>query len=136
VHGRLRINVVKSDCVIIFPDNFRWNLSGDDFFENGHGVEWLESSGKSAHPGRISNAKHHLSKVLVRPDKLSFSVANNRASLPWDRLQRLVFLARSRQSPRAKRRRRVSTSSLRANASRKAAGSIAGGYRSRFQSGC
>jgi hypothetical protein len=37
----LRINVVKSDGVIIFPDNFRWNLPSDDFFENGHDVKWL-----------------------------------------------------------------------------------------------
>jgi hypothetical protein len=41
VHGRLRINILKSDCVIIFPDNFRWNLSRDNFLENGHGVKWL-----------------------------------------------------------------------------------------------
>jgi hypothetical protein len=41
MHGCLWINVVKSDCIIIFPDNFRWNLARDDFFENGHGVKWL-----------------------------------------------------------------------------------------------
>src|SRR5438552_5840769 len=41
VHGCLWINVVKRDCIIVFPDNFRWNLARDDFFENGHGVNWL-----------------------------------------------------------------------------------------------
>jgi hypothetical protein len=39
VYGRLWINVVKSDRIIVFPDEFRWNLSGNDFFENGHGVK-------------------------------------------------------------------------------------------------
>jgi hypothetical protein len=32
---------MKSECIFIFPDNFRWNLARDDFFENGHGVKWL-----------------------------------------------------------------------------------------------
>jgi hypothetical protein len=36
--GRLRINVVKSDCVIVFPNDFRRNLSRDDFLENSHDI--------------------------------------------------------------------------------------------------
>jgi hypothetical protein len=39
VHGRLWINVVKSDGIIIFPDDFRWNLARDNFLKNGHGVK-------------------------------------------------------------------------------------------------
>jgi len=34
---RLRIYVVKSDRIVIFPNNFRWNPASDDFFENRHG---------------------------------------------------------------------------------------------------
>src|SRR6266436_7864602 len=36
MHGRLGINVVKSDCVVILPNDFRWDLSCDNFFKNGH----------------------------------------------------------------------------------------------------
>jgi hypothetical protein len=30
---------VKSDCIVILPDDFCWNLASNDFFENGHGVK-------------------------------------------------------------------------------------------------
>jgi hypothetical protein len=29
---------MKNDRVVIFPDDFRWNLSCDDLFENGHDI--------------------------------------------------------------------------------------------------
>src|SRR6266513_1164241 len=36
MHGRLRIDVVERDRVIVFPNDFRRSLAGDDFFKNGH----------------------------------------------------------------------------------------------------
>src|SRR4029077_5316203 len=34
---RLRIDVVKSNRVIVFPNDFRRNLASDDFLKDGHG---------------------------------------------------------------------------------------------------
>ena len=76
------------------------------------------------------------SKLFGKPRKLSFSAANNRASLLWDPWQRLAFRAQSRQFPLAKRRRHESRSSLREDALRKPAESKAGDYRRRFRSSC
>jgi hypothetical protein len=33
----LRIHVLKSDYVIVFPDDFSWNFSRYNFFKNRHG---------------------------------------------------------------------------------------------------
>src|SRR2546427_6781122 len=58
MHRRLRVNVVKNDCVVILPENFRWDLSCDDFFKNGHDVSgWSVGCCKSAQSDANSNAK-------------------------------------------------------------------------------
>ena len=36
VHRRLRVDIMKRNRLIIFPDDIRRDLSRDDFFENGH----------------------------------------------------------------------------------------------------
>jgi hypothetical protein len=38
MHGRVRINVLKGDHIVVLPDDFRRNLSRDDFFKNRHGL--------------------------------------------------------------------------------------------------
>lgn len=38
VHRRLRIDIVESKHVVIFPDDVRGNFAPDDFFKNGHNV--------------------------------------------------------------------------------------------------
>ena len=38
MHRRLRIDIVKNDGVVILPNDFCWDLSCDDFFENGHDI--------------------------------------------------------------------------------------------------
>jgi hypothetical protein len=50
---------VKSDCVIIFPNNFRRDLSRDDFFKNSHEILGPQAAGsdKSAQSGGNSNVK-------------------------------------------------------------------------------
>src|SRR3984893_13592587 len=44
MEGRLRIDVVKSDSVVIFPDNFRGNLARYDLLKDGHESEFLRST--------------------------------------------------------------------------------------------
>jgi len=44
MYWRLRIDVMKNDSVVIFPDDFRWDLSCDNFFENGHDIYGLGTS--------------------------------------------------------------------------------------------
>jgi len=38
MHRRLRIDIVKSDRILILPNDFCWDLSCDNFFENGHDI--------------------------------------------------------------------------------------------------
>ncbi len=62
MHRRLRIDVVKSDRILILPNDFCWDLSCDDFFENGHDILTVLIAGKlitvkSAHSDANSNRK-------------------------------------------------------------------------------
>src|SRR5260370_14613779 len=41
MHGGLGVNIVKNDYVVILPNNFRRDLSCDDFFKNGHDTSEL-----------------------------------------------------------------------------------------------
>jgi hypothetical protein len=41
MHGGLRVNIVKNDCVVVLPNDFCRDLSCDDFFKNGHGSSEL-----------------------------------------------------------------------------------------------
>lgn len=41
VHRRLRIYIVESKHVVIFPDDVGGNFTPNDFFENGQSVPWL-----------------------------------------------------------------------------------------------
>ena len=36
MYWRLGIDIVKRNCVLIFPNDFGRNFAGDDFFENRH----------------------------------------------------------------------------------------------------
>lgn len=38
MRGRVRLDVAKGQHEVVFIDNVRGNLAGDDFFEQGHGT--------------------------------------------------------------------------------------------------
>jgi len=48
----LRVNVVKGQCIIVFPDDFGRNLSRDDFFEDRHTMKRISDLSNS---GNVAN---------------------------------------------------------------------------------
>src|SRR6266480_6181157 len=58
---RLRIDIVKSDRVVVFPNDFRRNLARDDFLEDRHG----KSEVRSQRPGISNHRSEHFRRSLV-----------------------------------------------------------------------
>src|SRR6266705_6134171 len=57
----LRIYIMKSDRIVIFPNNFRRNLTRDNFFEDRHG----KSEVRSQRSGISNQRSEHFSRSLV-----------------------------------------------------------------------
>src|SRR5207248_677215 len=130
MHGRLRIDVVKSDGILILPNDFCWDLSCDNFLENGHEILMVLIASELI-PLNLRILTVIQTGNLEPYSSMGVNARNN--SIAENESPLLIFRGRSRQFPRAAHHRRASTFSHRGGASRKVEANKVEDYRHGWQ---
>src|SRR6266478_5705202 len=80
MYRRLRVNVLKNNCVVILPNYFRGNLSCDDFFKNGHDASELQCQSRDQCKSAQSNANSNTKARSIACSRIRLLVLDPRST--------------------------------------------------------